>query len=282
MLSHNSQEEQTSSPASSVLISSQEVVQAVLELEARPSSPESSQASSMTMGQVIEDLHLEISPEQLHALVQNQRNQKAFSSGPSVRLGAVWRRLMTVGLGVALVSLGALAGLTGRLEQRVMALEQTQAVASQAAILSPSNAAATQTKNTTLSDGATPLMRAAASGNLDTVAALLEHGADVNVQDTEGSTALHWSVNGHATEIVRVLISHGANVNIQDQAGDTPLMLASGWGNTVLVRLLLAHGADASLMDKEGYTALSWAAGNAKTETVRALLEQRATGNADR
>ena len=41
--------------------------------------------------------------------------------------------------------------------------------------------------------GSTPLMRAAVNGNTDVAKLLLDHGADVNVQDRHGWSALHFA-----------------------------------------------------------------------------------------
>ena len=57
-------------------------------------------------------------------------------------------------------------------------------------------------------------------------------------------------------EIVRVLIEHGADVTMQDKAHSTPLHLASSMGNTEIVRLLLQHGADVATQDENNRTPL--------------------------
>ena len=51
-------------------------------------------------------------------------------------------------------------------------------------------------------------------------------------------TALHLAVfNGHA-DTVRWLVQHGADVNVQDNEGQTPFSIASGRGNRKVARLL--------------------------------------------
>jgi ankyrin repeat protein len=126
--------------------------------------------------------------------------------------------------------------------------------------------------------GNTPLHWAANWGFLEGVRLLLEYGADINAQNTDGETPLHRALRGsrkEQAETLEFLLEHGADPNIADHGGSTPLFLA-GWDNMEaeraekMVRLLLTHGADPNVRDKRGDTPLHEMRA---TRAMRALLE---------
>ncbi|XP_074545803.1 KN motif and ankyrin repeat domain-containing protein 1-like [Halichoeres trimaculatus] len=134
-----------------------------------------------------------------------------------------------------------------------------------------------------------------------------------NMSDSNGNTALHYSVSHSNFGVVKKLLDAGVcNVNQQNKAGYTPIMLAalaavespddmkvveqlftkgdvnakaSQAGQTALmlavshgrmdmVQALLAQGAEVNLQDDEGSTALMCACEHGHTEIVRLLLAQ--------
>jgi ankyrin repeat protein len=60
-------------------------------------------------------------------------------------------------------------------------------------------------------------------------------------------------------EITKLLLEKGAEVNLQDTYGLTALAFASQMGRTEIVRLLLGKGADPNLKSNEVKTAYDYA-----------------------
>jgi ankyrin repeat protein len=87
------------------------------------------------------------------------------------------------------------------------------------------------------------LLEAVRLNKIEEVKKLIEKGADVNVVDEYGATALYWaSYKGHS-EIVKMLIEAGADVNVVNKYGITALHWASYKGHSEIVKMLKEAGA---------------------------------------
>ena len=92
--------------------------------------------------------------------------------------------------------------------------------------------------------GRTLLHHDANHGHGMRVRLLLEHGADPNIQDAEGRTALHLvAARGVGGEAIRALVEAGADMNARDQAGRTPLDHAEPARSRAAARTLVELGA---------------------------------------
>jgi hypothetical protein len=112
----------------------------------------------------------------------------------------------------------------------------------------------------------TPLVSAVGHGDLEAVKALVAQGVDVNEKPKgmAGWTPLMTAINnGQRTNVVDYLLEHGADPNVKDFRGMTALMYATLLGDdyTNFVQRLIAAGADVNAKDNEGSTPLQYAKG---------------------
>jgi len=114
---------------------------------------------------------------------------------------------------------------------------------------------------------------AAYFGLWKSINALIEHGHDPNLKDTDGRTPLSWAAgNGHEGVVKQLLAKNGVDVDSKDKYGRTPLSWAARNGHGFVKQLLAKDDVDADSKDKYGRTPLSWAAGNGHEGVVNQLL----------
>jgi ankyrin repeat protein len=158
------------------------------------------------------------------------------------------------------------------------------------------------------------LHKAVYSGNVDTVEALLDKGALINLQSpSNGDTPLHDALyfkRGDDLSIVKALLKHGANAHIRNRAGliavesarllkDTEaekllqdyetqrqsessrtLMTAVAANDVTAVNKILSEEkVDLSQTNADGFSPLAWAAREGYTQVVAILLEHGANPN---
>jgi ankyrin repeat protein len=106
-------------------------------------------------------------------------------------------------------------------------------------------------------DGYPPVGLAAFFAGASTVRLLLDRGAavDAAARNPMKVQPLHAAVGARNADSVALLLERGADVNARQQVGYTPLMGAAAAGRQDLVGLLLRHGADPSLQSEDGKTA---------------------------
>ena len=103
---------------------------------------------------------------------------------------------------------------------------------------------------------------------------LIEAGAVANTQklteDTPLNDAITWRIK---PELIAMLLEAGADPNIPDEGGDTALHKAAATGDIAVVKLLLDAQADINALTVWRYTPLTIAIFNEAEEVVALLLE---------
>ncbi|KAG9255662.1 ankyrin repeat-containing domain protein [Emericellopsis atlantica] len=111
---------------------------------------------------------------------------------------------------------------------------------------------------------ATPLMAAARFGLLDTVATLLERGADINKQDKGGFHCLMHACRMDRPQVVEYLLNHKekpVDVDLRDELQNSSLIHAAFYGHEAIVEMLVKVGkADVNIRNASNTTALLSAA----------------------
>ena len=94
------------------------------------------------------------------------------------------------------------------------------------------------------------------SGNVEEARGLIARGINIDEQDEDGATALHFAAMYGYIDIVQELIRVGAALDVEDEEGDTALHNASEEGLIDIVRELVRAGAALDVPNWCGRTAL--------------------------
>lgn len=146
-------------------------------------------------------------------------------------------------------------------------------------------------------DGDPPPMGSGRMTSLEMIDALVEHGADVNVQlrsrrggrgriNHQGASPLLFAAKTADLPMIQRLVAHGADPLLPNRDRCTPLMAAAGIGTIApaeeagteeealaVIDFLLAQGADVNHVDRNGETAMHGAAYKSFPRVARRLDE---------
>jgi len=135
-----------------------------------------------------------------------------------------------------------------------------------------------QLVNAYAEDGFQPLGLACFFGHYDTAEYLIKAGALINSPSRNGLKAapLHSATAGRYAKIVKMLLDQGADPNVREQNGYTALHAAAQNDDVEIIHLLLLGGADLTLKDTNGKTAMDVAM-DAGHEKATVLLGEGVT-----
>lgn len=127
----------------------------------------------------------------------------------------------------------------------------------------------------------TPLMAAVTTGRCDMIGLLVERGADKDIANLEGNTAMGLALHLGHLDCARELLAQGDTVNRLTTTGmeRTLLNKAVARGDQDVVAFILEQGGDANLTDSSGRSALHVAVEGEAIAPLRRLLEHGADPN---
>ena len=122
--------------------------------------------------------------------------------------------------------------------------------------------------------GRTPLMWAAWRGDSDSVAILLDHGADPQATSFDGNSVLIYATYGGNLECMSLILTTGADINHTSNSLLTPAMGGSQLGdNPAIAKVRLMRGAAIEASRHQKFTPLYVAALTNRVESLAFLLE---------
>lgn len=128
-------------------------------------------------------------------------------------------------------------------------------------------------------DSSTPLMDAARGGNFECAKALISGGCNVNFQDNEGDSALHFAAQSSeqdSADIVSFLLDHGAQL-LSSYDHEGILSRLARYPDAARIEekfhLLVRAGAELREKDRWGYTPLMRALIRNNTTLLRLLID---------
>ncbi|XP_028669637.2 caskin-1 isoform X4 [Erpetoichthys calabaricus] len=121
-------------------------------------------------------------------------------------------------------------------------------------------------------DGFSALHHAALNGNTDLISLLLESQATVDIRDQKGMRPLHYAAWQGKVEPMKMLLKAGSSVNSQSDDGQIPLHLAAQHGHYDVSEMLLQHQSNPCIVDNAGKTPLDLACEFGRVGVVQLLL----------
>ena len=120
----------------------------------------------------------------------------------------------------------------------------------------------------------TALILAAEGSRSNFVEFALKAGANVNIADYGGYTAVQYATRNGNHVMLQRLIDAGADVNKANKVqGVTSLMEAISQNDPKCVNILIKAGANVNMADNDERTALIYAAVEGNTQCLKLLLE---------
>ncbi|MDF1880542.1 ankyrin repeat domain-containing protein [Sulfurimonas sp. MAG313] len=126
------------------------------------------------------------------------------------------------------------------------------------------------------SEGESALHYAARKGDIKIVRYLVEHGAKLDVKSVWKNTPLIDSITHENQEVSLYLIEAGADIKIKNKWSVSPFLSAASFGNIEVIKSLHSKGADIETVNTSSDTPLMLAAKGGHVEVLAYLLKHGA------
>ncbi|KAK2883607.1 hypothetical protein QQF64_016739 [Cirrhinus molitorella] len=124
--------------------------------------------------------------------------------------------------------------------------------------------------------GYTPMLLAAELGNVEVFKVLVSKKARLDERLPNQISGLHLAIQSGSMQIAQILLDKGIDPNISGPKDQTPLHLSALHNQPALMALLLHVGAQINSVTQDGFTALHLASQSSHTKAVVKLLEGKA------
>jgi ankyrin repeat protein len=138
------------------------------------------------------------------------------------------------------------------------------------------------------------LFNSIVNNDLDEAKWLVSRGANINYQDSNKDTALHYAINSYRMDLIKPLLELGADINITNSQGITPLMslckldydtykynprpLLDSASEHILsfLDILIEAGADINTVDNHSHTAILYSLLHHNSRITKKLIDIKA------
>jgi ankyrin repeat protein len=128
--------------------------------------------------------------------------------------------------------------------------------------------------------GNSALIAAIDGNHSETAKFLIDKGAEIDAEPQWMRSVIAWAVLRDMKDIVEILLQKGVNINTGSEDETTPLIFAAKEKNEAMVRFLVGKGADVNIADAKGNTPLRYAVCDSRLNVAEFLIGKGGNINA--
>jgi len=101
---------------------------------------------------------------------------------------------------------------------------------------------------------ATDIFEAAQNNNVAAIQKYIDADGEINIENGDGETLLHWAAFSDSTNVAELLIKHKATIDAPNKDGNTPLHIAASSNAQKVAQLLVDNNADTAIKNSNNQT----------------------------